>query len=109
MNVNKPVDDIAERMHLLFKDVGLGKEVIRMKSWPSELRKSEYLGAEKDAKEPVRIPDFTRSFLNLAISSQRDPDRAPTLDQAAWTHFKHGMTKYHSLALPAERIPDAGL
>ena len=109
MDVNKPADDVADRMHSLFKDAGLEKRVIRMKSWPSELRKSEYLNDDKNAKETNRVPDFTQPFLTQVVANAGGRG-APTLDQAAWIHFKkYEMTRYSSLAKSIDRMLDSGL
>ena len=53
IDVNSPVDDVAERMYSLCRQAGLNRLVIRMRGWPREMRNSTSLDS-KDFKGTSR-------------------------------------------------------
>ncbi|KAF5621743.1 atp-dependent helicase [Fusarium sp. NRRL 52700] len=97
VDLNKTVDDAADRYWNLAKECGLYLRIIRMHGWPYEMKNSEKLGKnqEQDCEQQT---DFTKKFLitaNIAktLSAGRNPNKAPTLDEAAWDYYekhKHG-------------------
>lgn len=120
IDVNKPVDDVADRMHRLCRDTGVDLKVVRMYGWPYELRQSHYIDAGSmrglDAAldgAPSAGPDFTSQFLAIARerkrSSRNDSNKAPTLDQAAWEHFRqHRDGQYASLTKVLNKLLEEG-
>lgn len=87
VDINKTVDDAADRYFKLCKAVGLKLRIIRMHGWPYEMRNSQKLHIVDNSEDQA---DFTKSFLmtmNL-IGLLRNPDKAPTLDEAAWDYFE---------------------
>jgi regulator of nonsense transcripts 1 len=69
-----------------------------MHGWPYELRHSakmnpSSLDSHDEEIEDTAALDFTKKFLVTASmarcsSAQEKPDRAPTLDEAAWSYFE---------------------
>ena len=111
IDVNKPVDDVADRMFRLCRDAGLEGKVVRMYGWPYELRHSETLDASSTKKEESSRLDFTFQFVNVAKAerSSISPDKAPTLDQVAWAHFQlHREDEYASLAESLDKLLKEG-
>lgn len=118
IDVNKPVDDVADRMFRLCQGVGLDRKIIRMYGWPYELRQSEHIdaGARKGLDAALSLssegplPDFTFQFLAVAQKGARPKaSKAPTLDQAAWEHFrKHRSGQYVSLAKVLDKLLEEG-
>lgn len=118
IDVNKPVDDVADRMFCLCKGSGLDRTIIRMYGWPYELRQSEYvdagarrgLDAALDLSPEDSLPDFTFQFLAVAQKGARPKvNKAPTLDQAAWEYFrKHRSGQYVSLAKVLDKLLEEG-
>ncbi|KAK4227037.1 P-loop containing nucleoside triphosphate hydrolase protein [Podospora fimiseda] len=109
VDMNSPVDDVANRMVRLYHDLGMNKQVIRMKGWGAEVKMSSKLNEAEDAKaggDEMMHVDFTNSFiqlmrtmtLGLGLNSNRTC-QAPTLDEAAWDRFERlKKTKYQALA-----------
>jgi len=127
IDVNKPVDDSADRMHNLCNEVGLKRTIIRMHGWPYEMRQSTFINGdsgdslnmaldEADSAQ-TRGPDFSRRFVTIAQIYREegalpgvDPKKAPTLDEAAWDHFyKHKNDKYPELAVSLEKLLEEGV
>ncbi|KAK4163343.1 P-loop containing nucleoside triphosphate hydrolase protein [Cladorrhinum sp. PSN259] len=106
VDMNSPVDDVANRMLRLYEDLGMSKKVIRMKGWGAEVKLSSKLNEAEDAHGDTIHVDFTNSFIRLikTISLGLGPAhthtcRAPTLDEAAWEMFEDfKSTKYEELA-----------
>ncbi|KJZ75776.1 hypothetical protein HIM_04933 [Hirsutella minnesotensis 3608] len=95
VDINKTVDDAANRYYSLCKEVGLKLRVIRMHGWPYEMRNSDKLntaGAAATDKADAEL-DFTKRFLATAnltrhTKAERNPNRAPTLDEASWEYYE---------------------
>ncbi|KND87276.1 putative ATP-dependent helicase [Tolypocladium ophioglossoides CBS 100239] len=94
VDINKTVDDAANRYHSLCKAAGLKLRIIRMHGWPYEMRNSNKLnkGGPKGQQETESELDFTKKFLTIASLSRhttpgRNPNVAPTLDEASWEYF----------------------
>ncbi|KAF4583045.1 nonsense-mediated mRNA decay protein 1 [Ophiocordyceps camponoti-floridani] len=92
VDINKTVDDAANRYYRLCRDAGLKLRIIRMHSWPYEIRHSTKLTratGEEDAE-----PDFTRKFLTTASLIQNanggaaNSNEAPSLDEEAWHYYE---------------------
>ncbi|PFH62770.1 hypothetical protein XA68_11993 [Ophiocordyceps unilateralis] len=91
VDINKTVDDAANRYHRLCRDVGLRLRIIRMHSWPYEIRHSAKLN--KGAGEKESELDFTKKFLTTAslarhAKAERNPTEAPSLDEASWEYYE---------------------
>jgi regulator of nonsense transcripts 1 len=103
IDMNSPVDDVANRMTALYKELGMKKLIIRMKGWGTEVRSSDRLNAAEDAASgEVMDVDFTNQFLQIVdlMSAQRQPRscQAPGLDEAAWQRYdEHKHTQYEEL------------
>lgn len=118
IDVNKPVDDVADRMFRLCREAGLDRKIIRMYGWPYELRQSQYvdagaqkgLGAALSCSSENSQLDFTFQFLAVAQKGARPKaNKAPTLDQAAWEHFReHRSSQYVSLAKVMDKLLEEG-
>lgn len=117
IDVNKPVDDVADRMFCLCRTAGLDRKIFRMYGWPYELKHSRYIDAASlkgldaafNTASAEPDPDFTVQFLGAARKGQyshnKSTSKAPTLDQAAWEHFcKHRDGEYTSLAKVLNKI-----
>ncbi|RDA90661.1 hypothetical protein CP533_6825 [Ophiocordyceps camponoti-saundersi (nom. inval.)] len=94
VDINKTVDDAANRYYRLCQDAGLKRlRIIRMHSWPYEIRNSAKLNKGAEPDETDAEPDFTRKFLTTASLARhadvkRDPRQAPTLDEASWEYYE---------------------
>ncbi|KFH43301.1 putative ATP-dependent helicase-like protein [Hapsidospora chrysogenum ATCC 11550] len=95
VDINKTVDDAADRYFKLCKDVGLNRRILRMHGWPYEMRNSDKLhqSGRHLSEESEPVADFTKRFLTTASLAQhaalhRNPDKAPTLDEASWEYFE---------------------
>ncbi|RCI13797.1 hypothetical protein L249_8288 [Ophiocordyceps polyrhachis-furcata BCC 54312] len=92
VDINKAVDDAANRYYRLCQDAGLKRlRIIRMHSWPYEIRHSAKLNKGSDDVDAE--PDFTKKFLTTAslaqhIEKQRNARQAPTLDEASWEYYE---------------------
>lgn len=95
VDINKTVDDAANRYFHLCKEVGLKLRIIRMHGFPYEMKHSGKLhqaSSKTDGASSATV-DFTQRFLttaSLASKSNLTPsnDKAPTLDEAAWQYFE---------------------
>ncbi|KAH6888119.1 P-loop containing nucleoside triphosphate hydrolase protein [Thelonectria olida] len=96
VDLNKTVDDAADRYFNLCKAAGLKLRIVRMHGWPYEMRNSSKLngtlskGSDQNRQDEL---DFTKKFLTTGsiakhTGTQRNPDKAPTLDEAAWEYFE---------------------
>ncbi|KAK4142181.1 P-loop containing nucleoside triphosphate hydrolase protein, partial [Dichotomopilus funicola] len=103
VDMNAPVDDVANRMVATYKELGMNKVCIRMKGWGSEISSSDRLNSVEDAGSGDVVPvDFSKGFLETAkLMGTDDPRRtcqALTLDEAAWEHYdKFKSTQYEGL------------
>ncbi|CAM1502141.1 Fc.00g041250.m01.CDS01 [Cosmosporella sp. VM-42] len=96
VDLNKTVDDAADRYYNLCKAAGLKLRIVRMHGWPYEMRNSEKLNKSASStgkKEPEGELDFTRKFLIIANISkhtkiERNASKAPTLDEEAWDYYE---------------------
>ncbi|KAL6857951.1 hypothetical protein ACO1O0_005397 [Amphichorda felina] len=95
VDINKTVDDAADRYFNLCKEAGLKLRILRMHGWPYEMRNSNKLhqSGSKSGAESADIADFTKRFLTTASLARhtmllRDPNKAPTLDEASWEYFE---------------------
>lgn len=96
VDLNKTVDDAADRYYTLCKSAGLKLRIIRMHGWPYEMRNSDKLascGSGSNNNNAGTEPDFTKKFLSTVSISKhtkmgRNPDKAPTLDEAAWEYYE---------------------
>ncbi|KAK4182177.1 P-loop containing nucleoside triphosphate hydrolase protein [Podospora australis] len=107
VDMNNPVDDIANRMLRLNHELGVKKSVIRMKGWGTEVKFSDRLdGAQAGSSEEPMTVDFTNQFVRSfqqamlgEVDSGRRSCEAPSLDEAAWERFEsYRLTKYEELA-----------
>lgn len=118
VDINQTVSDAADRYHCLCKKAGLDVRIIRMHGWPYEMRHSERLnqtGSQGKTSKPVNddaTTDFTKSFFTTVglthhAKLERDPRRAPNLDEAAWDYFeKHKHQSYPALVKFLGRIDE---
>lgn len=122
IDVNKPVDDVADRMFRLSRATGLDTKVVRMYGWPYELKKSQFIdaGSMKGLDAALNgestgesLLDFTSQF--MAIAHKREPSqppsskKAPTLDQTAWEHFRRNRDgQYADLAKVLNKLLEEG-
>ncbi|KAM0561009.1 hypothetical protein ACHAPJ_003509 [Fusarium lateritium] len=100
VDLNKTVDDAADRYFNLCKAAGLPLRIVRMHGWPYEMRNSSKLSSTtaSHSKESEQETDFTKKFLaimnvNNSAHVERNANKAPTLDEAAWEYYekhKHG-------------------
>ncbi|KAH6857097.1 P-loop containing nucleoside triphosphate hydrolase protein [Chaetomium sp. MPI-CAGE-AT-0009] len=103
VDMNCPVDDVANRMTALYNELGMKKSIIRMKGWGAEVKSSDRLNAAEDAASGEGMPvDFTNQFLQTVglMSVHRQPRscQAPGLDEAAWQRYdEHKHTRYEEL------------
>ncbi|KAH6631297.1 P-loop containing nucleoside triphosphate hydrolase protein [Chaetomium tenue] len=102
VDMNSPVDDVANRMVALYKELGMKKKIIRMKGWGTEVSASDRLNAAEDAAtNGVMTVDFTNQFLranNLMKQKQVGSCHAPSLDEAAWQLYdEHRLSRYSDL------------
>ncbi|KAM4064904.1 AAA domain-containing protein [Hirsutella rhossiliensis] len=95
VDINKTVDDAANRYYTLCKEAGLKLRIIRMHGWPYEMRHSSTLnkGSSQDQAASEAELDFTKRFLTTVslachTKAHRDPNVAPTLDEAAWEYYE---------------------
>lgn len=111
VDINKTVDDAADRYFTLCRDAGLRLRIVRMHGWPYEMRNSDTLnntgGDKKDAESET---DFTKKFLTTAslarhVGFERNANKAPTLDEAAWDFFLcHQLDRFVKLKKLLERM-----
>ncbi|EAQ88548.1 hypothetical protein CHGG_05167 [Chaetomium globosum CBS 148.51] len=103
VDMNSPIDDVANRMVALYKELGMKKKIIRMKGWGTEVNASDRLNAAEDAASNGVMPavDFTNQFLNARNpmkQRQVGTCHAPSLDEAAWQLYdEHKLTRYSDL------------
>ncbi|KAF4975962.1 hypothetical protein FZEAL_7314 [Fusarium zealandicum] len=96
VDLNKTVDDAADRYFTLCKAAGLKLRIIRMHGWPYEMRNSEKLNTSASGQDESNSGtelDFTRKFLTTAAITKhakvdRNPNKAPTLDEVAWEYYE---------------------
>lgn len=95
VDINKTVDDAANRYYSLCKEAGLKLRIIRMHGWPYEIRNSAKLntsGSTGHAESEAEL-DFTKRFLTTVsmarhMKTNRNPKVAPTLDEASWEYYE---------------------
>jgi regulator of nonsense transcripts 1 len=107
VDMNSPVDDVANRMVRLYDELGMKKSIIRMKGWGSEVKSSGKLNAAEDAAsgEELMQVDFSNQFLRIVNlmalghgSTVGQACKAPSLDEAAWQRYGlYKATKYEEL------------
>ncbi|KAL2129762.1 hypothetical protein VTI74DRAFT_7332 [Chaetomium olivicolor] len=102
VDMNSPVDDVANRMARQYQELGMKKVAIRMKGWGTEVRTSGRLNGAEDAASSDIFVDFTRQFLQML--SEMCPSKsnsscvAKTLDEAAWDRYaQYKSTVYQEL------------
>ncbi|CAG1960616.1 unnamed protein product [Fusarium graminearum] len=93
VDLNKTVDDAADRYYGLCKEAGLKLRIVRMHGWPYEIRNSSKLNASTSENDDGHGTDFTKKFLatmsiNKNVCVGRNPNKAPTLDEAAWEYYE---------------------
>ncbi len=91
VDMNSPVDDVANRMVRLYQELGMKKSVVRMRGWGAEVRASGRLNAAEDAASDMDV-DFSKQFLRVATLMSVGDDsarscQAPSLDEAAWLRY----------------------
>ncbi|KAL2017340.1 hypothetical protein VTK56DRAFT_2313 [Thermocarpiscus australiensis] len=106
VDMNSPVDDVANRMVRLYNELRMNKSIIRMKGWGTEVKASGRLNAAEDAAsgEEMHV-DFSNQFLRvfkfMALGNGSAAGRAckaPSLDEAAWQRYDaYKATKYLEL------------
>ncbi|KAM0439593.1 hypothetical protein ACHAPT_000685 [Fusarium lateritium] len=107
VDLNKTVDDAADRYFNLCKAAGLKLRIVRMHGWPYEMRNSAKLNGSgsKDSESGAEL-DFTKKFLTTAnltkhTNVERNPNKAPTLDEEAWDYYeKH----QHDCFKPLQKV-----
>ncbi|KPM45058.1 hypothetical protein AK830_g1471 [Neonectria ditissima] len=109
VDLNKTVDDAADRYYTLCQAAGLKLRIVRMHGWPYEMRNSETLNtSSSNNREPDSRGelDFVKKFLTTVNITKhtgisRNPNKAPTLDEVAWEYYeKHK----HDCFKPLKRI-----
>lgn len=114
IDINKALDDVANKMVKLYEDLGMNKQVVRMYGWHRELEDSDRVkGSGKNTTSAAR-PDFSRQFLLIAKMADLTPRGrrdtgcvAPNLDEAAWIRFeKQRETVYQDLDNELQAIRD---
>ncbi|PKS09190.1 hypothetical protein jhhlp_003804 [Lomentospora prolificans] len=123
IDVNKPTDDSANRMHRLCREAGLKKTVIRLHGWPYEMRRSDFINGDSSQgaldgiqTNQTRRIDFSRQFVMMAQAHEiprtaaTDENRAPSLDEAAWDYYnQHKDQQYPELAISLQRLLKVGV
>ncbi|KAK7402852.1 hypothetical protein QQX98_011382 [Neonectria punicea] len=109
VDLNKTVDDAADRYYALCQAAGLKLRIVRMHGWPYEMRNSETLNTssskQRDSDTRGEL-DFVKKFLTTVNITKhtgvcRNPNKAPTLDEVAWEYYeKHK----HDCFKPLKRI-----
>lgn len=114
VDINKTVDDAADRYFKLCKMAGLKLRIIRMYGWPYEMRNSDKIHSTETTTTPKsmeRKADFSKAFLSIASLSKhtnlkRNTERAPTLDEAAWEFYEQHKAEesFSSISKAFEKI-----
>ena len=113
VDLNKTVDDAADRYYNLCKAAGLKLRIVRMHGWPYEMRNSNRLNKDDSQSRTEATKgelDFTKKFLttlNLSKHTkiERNPNKAPTLDEVAWDYFeKHKHDGFPTLKSVLEKM-----
>jgi regulator of nonsense transcripts 1 len=96
LDINKPVDDAADRMHSMCSQLGIEKSVIRLVGWPLVDVTTLDVTDEDDAlPEPLRHADFTEGFLRAQGPAwPSSMAKAPTLDEKAWERYSADPKKH---------------
>ncbi|KAK4175252.1 P-loop containing nucleoside triphosphate hydrolase protein [Triangularia setosa] len=104
VDMNSPVDDVANRMVRLYQELGMKKKIIRMKGWGFEVKRSNKLNQAEDAvAKDMPDVDFTNQFLDTAKTMAVEQGttvrcEAPSLDEAAWERYEaYKNAKYESI------------
>ncbi|KAL2256104.1 hypothetical protein VTK26DRAFT_2177 [Humicola hyalothermophila] len=106
VDMNSPVDDVANRMVRLYNELGMKKSIIRMKGWGCEVKSSGRLNDAEDAAAGEEMTvDFSNQFLRTVnlMSLGHGPAasgtcKAPSLDEAAWKRYDElKSTKYEAI------------
>ncbi|PHH88830.1 hypothetical protein CDD83_6988 [Cordyceps sp. RAO-2017] len=115
VDINKTVDDAANRYYRLCKALGLKLLIIRMHGWPYEMRNSSRLNSNAAGRGQSQAElDFTKRFLTTVgisrnVAADRAADVAPTLDEAAWEFYEaHKSVSFRGLKIHLARL-DAGV
>lgn len=111
VDINKAVDDAADRYFRLSRDIGAKTRIVRMHGWPHEMKHSDHLKPNAEKNSNFGMTDFTKAFLlaaNLARHlPQKSADRAPTLDEAAWEFYDEKRDElFPALSKMMNRISD---
>jgi hypothetical protein len=123
IDVNKPIDDVANRALAQSQRTGIKLNIVRMQGFPKEWKSGAWTSkddskSESEAERNDDGPDFTRRFLGesqLAEVSRNARNaaracKAPTLDEAAWKIYqeqKHG--KYATITSMLETFHERGM
>lgn len=118
VDINKTVDDAAQRYLNLSREVGLSLCIIRMHGWPLEMKESAKLqgcnGREQSVVKSAE-PDFTSRFLTTvglsrSMTSARNSKIVPTLDEASWEYFEtHKEDSFPGLKVILAKMEDGNL
>jgi regulator of nonsense transcripts 1 len=107
LDINKPVDDAANRMYAMCRETG--KSIIRVRSWP--LAGSDSRGKGEDEEDENGLPralknaDFTEGFIRAMQSMvPRETGRAPTLDEKAWECYADQPERYGEVESALGRV-----
>ncbi|OLN96531.1 Regulator of nonsense transcripts 1-like protein 1 [Colletotrichum chlorophyti] len=115
LDVNYPCDDAANRVFNMLKDAGIKKSVIRVRGCAREMSRSAKLHpSPPSSADDESVPDFTAGFLKQARLAScgtrnidRDDNRAPSLDEAAWDRFDADRAQHKALSKLLEKL-DSG-
>lgn len=123
VDINKPVDDAANRMYQMCRDLGVERSVVRVMGWPLIRKKDDSEGKKEDGREEgegeeedyddddgdngnreqsgtawaraLKDADLTEGFLRaMKPILPRDEEKAPTLDEKAWEMFQDQPEKF---------------
>ncbi|KXX74199.1 hypothetical protein MMYC01_210002 [Madurella mycetomatis] len=66
INMNNPIDDVANRMVCIYNGFGIKKSIICMKDWGSQVRLNGRLNSAEDAASEEMNVDFSQQFFRTA-------------------------------------------
>ncbi|KAL5628340.1 hypothetical protein BROUX41_003088 [Berkeleyomyces rouxiae] len=108
IDMNKPVDDVANRVIKLCSDAKINIRMVRMRGWNREIKNSGIVnnGFRNESEVETDNSDaLTKRFLSFA---QKDANgksgkpgndlKAPSLDQVTWEKFAEDPEQYKDLA-----------
>ena len=108
VDINKPVDDAADRMHSTCRQLGTVKSVIRVAGWPvADILTNNNDSMEQGDAMPksFRKADFSEGFLRAREPFwPSDVVAAPTLDEKAWEEYSAEPEKHLKITKALDKV-----